>query len=107
MSSKKFSCKFKKVLSAVLAAVMVAVMFAVLTVSVPMTASAATATTQAIFIGSTTRSIACAFIPLNIAPESTSYYKRRFFLSGKQTLDRYNRSERFSESGHLSVMGGV
>ncbi len=39
---------------------------------------AATTTTKAIFIGSTDKTVACAFIPLNIAPASTSYYKLSF-----------------------------
>ena len=70
--------KTKRILSALLSLAMVLTMFTVLTLTAPMTASAATTTEKAIFIGSTTKTITAAFIPLNITPESTTWYKLSF-----------------------------
>ncbi|MBO4432264.1 MAG: hypothetical protein J5852_01900 [Clostridia bacterium] len=75
--------KTKRLLSAVMSMVMVFTMFFALTLVVntaaPMTASAATTATEgAIFIGSNTQTITAAFIPLNITPSSTTWYKLSF-----------------------------
>ncbi|MBR4761830.1 MAG: hypothetical protein IK086_04270, partial [Clostridia bacterium] len=109
MFSERFICKFKKVTSAALSVVMVFTVFAVLatvaTVAAPITASAATATEDAILIGKgtsmpkgdTTYPMANIFLPIGAksagegydAFDGEVYFKLQFkckMLSGTQPI---------------------
>ena len=70
--------KTKRILSALMSMVMVFTMFTVLTLTATVPASAATTTEKAIFIGSTTKTVACAFIPLDITVDSDTWYELSF-----------------------------
>ena len=74
--------KTKRLLSGVMSIVMIFTMFFAMTLVVnttaPLTASAATTTEKAIFIGSTTKTVACAFIPLDITVDSDTWYELSF-----------------------------
>lgn len=59
------------------------------------------ATEKAIFIGSTDKTIACAFIPLNITPSSTTWYK----LSFKCKMLKNGRSTAQADEPSIGIIG--
>ncbi|MBQ9354601.1 MAG: hypothetical protein IJT84_02825 [Clostridia bacterium] len=58
-------------------------------------------TEKAIFIGSTTKSVTCAFIPLNITPSSTTWYK----LSFKCKMLKNGRSTAQADEPSIGIIG--
>ena len=69
--------KAKKLLSVLLAMILAFSCMTVLTLTAPLTVSAATSTEKAIFIGNTDK-IATAFLPLNLVVTSKTWYELEF-----------------------------